>query len=205
MTTVPAREDLPLIGAALVTAAGAIASLHFDKNLGVAVAGVGSIATAGIGYLKARHADANAKQVAQVAADATINTNDKTVFVQSVTAERAIWRREMREATTTLVSLLRCSSEQKRIDCECVYSQCSQIRLRLNPAGRNPAPPSGDKHDLDRTIHSTLDQIVTSATSDYAKHPALADHLETAMAQLLKQEWDKSKQEAINGKLASGD
>ena len=33
-------------------------------------------------------------------------------------------------------------------------------------------------------------------------HQRLGDALEIAVAKLLKQEWDKSKQEAIDGKLA---
>ena len=75
------------------------------------------------------------------------------------------------------------------------------IRLRLNPSGRTPSPKGGDTHDADRAVHHVLDAIATSGKSETAPHAALANQLEQHMAVLLKGEWDKSKSEAVSGKL----
>lgn len=201
MTRESLKSDLPIIATTIITAVTAVASLTVDKNLALAVTAVGSIVAAFISYMKARGADANARRVASIAADALTNANAKTVFVESVTAERAVWRKEMREVATALVAAMRWSANRHRIDWEKVYLLCSEIRLRLNPAGRELPRPSEDKHPLDRTIHALLDEIVDSSSKDRTYHRGYADSLEAAMAKLLKQEWDKSKQEAVDGHI----
>jgi hypothetical protein len=195
MTIESLKSDLPIIVTTVFTALAAIISFPFDKNLAVAFTAFGSVIAAFISYMKAR-------KVATIAADAIINTNAKTVFVESVTAERAIWRREMREATTVLTAALRWSAKRHRIDWEKVYLLCSEIRLRVNPAGRDVVENKNGEHQRDRAIHSLLDKIITTSSKDREAHCDYAEELEAAMANLLKQEWDKSKQEAIDGCVA---
>ncbi|MBB4146383.1 hypothetical protein ACFSUK_25790 [Sphingobium scionense] len=60
---------------------------------------------------------------------------------------------------------------------------------------------NGDAHDADRAVHLLLDAIANAGKSGTAPHAMLADQLEERMAALLKGEWDKSKLEAVSGKL----
>ena len=69
------------------------------------------------------------------------------------------------------------------------------IRLRLNP---DPA------HSLDRTILEATSQVTTAL--DRAGNPDIPQHLEfieSNVQALLKQEWEKSKEEAHKGKLVT--
>jgi hypothetical protein len=195
------RSDIMVVISSVVAAAGVISTLTFDKTLGTVVTAVGVIATTIFGYLKARRAEANAREVARIAAGATIETNSKTVLVQTVTAERAKWRSEMREVVTELVALLRASTRNETVDWQKVDRLRSGVRLRLNPAGRGPAPTGVDKHERDRKIHGDLDALERAGIRGKALHAEIADELERHMADLLKGEWDVSKDEAVTGKL----
>lgn len=201
------RTDLPAIASTIVATAGVVASLKFDPTIGTVLTGLGVIATAVLGYVKARRAEAatrrNAIDVANISANATIDTNAKTVLVQTVTAERAKWRSELREVVTNLTALLRASARGEVIDWQEVDRLRGGVRLRLNPKGREAAPTGGDGHSLDRVIHADLDALGQVRPTGAAQHDEIADRLERHMADLLKQEWDVSKDEAVSGKLKS--
>ena len=195
------REDFAFGATAIVSAATVIAGLSFDKSLVTALGAAGTIATAVFGYLKARRAEATALAVAQVGADAAIETNSKTVLVGSVTSERAKWRAEMREISAELMALLRASARGERIEWRRVDRLRIDVQLRLNPKGREPATATGDNHKIDRRLHTQLKRLRSSGARDRGVHGTIAGELEDDIADLLKGEWEKSKEEAVDGKL----
>lgn len=199
------------VGVALGTVAaivGIIADLRFDSSVTTTLTAMGVIATALSSYFKsrsaARSARESAREVANIAATASMDNTAKTVLVQTVTAERAKWRAEMRDQTEWVAALLR---THERGGPEVDWVQFDRlrtgIRLRLNPTGRTPAPAEGDVHDADRAVHQVLDALANAGKSGTPPNTALADDLEEHMAALLKGEWDKSKREAVSGKLSS--
>lgn len=204
------------VGAAVGTAtaiAGILAHLKFDNSITMALTATGVIATALSGYFKSRSAAKSAREseksardsardVANIAATTATDNTAKTVLVQTVTAERAKWRAEMRDHVERLVALLRTYERGgSEADWERVDRLRTGIRLRLNPNARTPPPTGGDKHEADRAVHQVLDAITAAGKSGMAMHAGLADRLEEHMAVLLKGEWDKSKNEAVSGKL----
>ncbi|KKW92510.1 hypothetical protein [Sphingobium chungbukense] len=199
------RSDLTVVVSSIVAAAGLVSSLTFDKTLGTIMTAGGVILTAIFGYLKARRAETSARRnaldVASISASAAIDTNAKTVLVQTVTAERAKWRSELREVVTELTALLRASARDEEVIWQKVDQLRSGVRLRLNPAGRGPAPTGIDKHEKDRQIHNDLDALDQAGPNSKAQHAVIAERLERHMADILKQEWDVSKVEAVKGKL----
>ncbi|KQN14082.1 hypothetical protein [Sphingomonas sp. Leaf30] len=202
------RTDLSAIASTVVAVVGVVASLKIDPTIGTVTTAVGVIATTGFGYLKARRAEAatrkNAIDVANISAGATIDTNAKTVLVQTVTAERAKWRSELREVVTELTALLRASARGETFEWQEVDRLRGGVRLRLNPKGRGAAPTGVDEHPLDRLIHADLDALGQTGPAGTGQHDGIADRLELHMADLLKQEWDVSKDEAVTGKLKGG-
>jgi hypothetical protein len=199
------RSDLTVVISSVVAAAGVIATLKFDQTLGTIMTAVGVIATAIFGYIKARRAEAatrkNALDVARISAGAVLDTNAKTVLVETVTTERAKWRSELREVLTELTALLRASARNENVEWQKVDRLRSGVRLRLNPAGRGPAPVGVDKHPKDRQIHGDLDALDHAGPTGNPQHAGIAEQLERHMADLLKQEWDVSKDEAVTGRL----
>lgn len=199
------RDNLGFALSSVTAAAGVIAGLTFDKTLGTMVTAAAAVATAVFGYLKARRAEKsaqkNARDIANISASAAIETNSKTVLVQTVTAERAKWRAEMRIVVSELVSLLRASAREEAPGWLQVDRLRTEARLRLNPAGRGPAPAGIDKHEIDRKLHADLDALHRAGPAGTTAHDSIADSLEEHIADLLKGEWDKSKDEAVTGKL----
>lgn len=204
------------IGVAVGTAtaiAGVLAHLKFDSSVTTALTATGVIATALASYIKSRSAARSAREseksardsardVANIAATTSADNTARTVLVQTVTAERAKWRAEMRDHVERLAALLRAHERGgPEADWEQVDRLRTGIRLRLNPAGRTPPPAGGDTHHADRAVHHVLDAIAAAGKSRTAPHAALADQIEEHMAVLLKGEWDKSKLEAVSGKL----
>ena len=207
------RADIGVAIATVTAITGVLANLKFDTTVTTALTATGVIATALASYLKSRSAAKSAREseksardsareVANIAASTSADNTAKTVLVQAVTAERAKWRAEMREQVEQLTALLR--AHERRIsstEWERISQLRTGIRLRLNPAGRKPPPVGGDTHDADRAVHHVLDEIATVSKSETASHTALADQLEASVAVLIKGEWDKSKLEAVSGKL----
>jgi hypothetical protein len=195
------RDDIGFGASTIIAVAGAVAALKFDSTLGtIATVGGAAVATC-INYLKARRAERNAMAIAEVGANAVIDTNSKSVLVQAVTAERAKWRTEMRELAAELATLLRAADRRVPVDWGRVDRLRAELRLRLNPVGRVPAPPAGDVHDLDRRLHATLTDVATMVVGGQVMSTSAAADLEDDMADLLKAEWEKSKSEAASGIL----
>jgi hypothetical protein len=200
------KADVSVVVGIVTAIVGVLADLKFDSSITTALTAAGVIATALASYFKsrsaARSARESAQEVANIAAMASIDNTAKTVLVQRVTAERAKWRAEMRDQTERLAALLR-TLERGGFEVDWVELDRLRtgIRLRLNPIGRTPAPTGRDAHDADRAVHQVLDAIANAGTSGTSPNTALADQLEEHMATLLKGEWDKSKLEAVSGKL----
>lgn len=213
MTIDVSKADIGVAVGTATAIAGVLAHLKFDSSVTSALTAAGVIATALSSYFKSRSAAKSAREseksardsareVANIAATTSTDNTAKTVLVQTVTAERAKWRSEMRDQTERLVALLRAHERDgPEADWKKVDRLRTGIRLRLNPTGRKPPPSGGDTHDADRAVHHVLDAIATAGKSEMAPHAALANQLEEHMAVLLKGEWDKSKGEAVSGRL----
>ncbi len=200
------KSDVGVALGTVTAIVGVIAGLKFDNSVTTALTAAGVIATALSSYFKSRSAARSAREsaheVANIAATASIDNTAKTVLVQTVTAERAKWRAEMRDQTERLAAFL-CAHERGGSEVDWVEFDRLRtgIRLRLNPIGRTQAPAGGDAHDSDRAVHQVLNAIANAGKSGTPSNTALADQLEEHMAALLKGEWDKSKLEAVSGKL----
>ncbi len=144
-----------------------------------------SVITAGIAYKAAvrKHFE-------------TTKDSDKSIFVASVTNERAKWRGELRKSVAEFCMLSIESSPnipkllQLKVD----------IILRLNPRANDPALIQ--KHKFDHEIRESVNAIFAAAktSNSQAIHDQVVK-LEGSAQELLKQEWEKSKAEALAGKV----
>jgi hypothetical protein len=195
------REDIGFVASTIVAAIAAIAAMKFDETVGIAIAAFGALAGSIFSYFKAKRAEKHAVKLANIPANATIETTAKTVLVQTITNERAKWRSEIREAAAELIALLRASKEGKRVDWQRVVRLQTDVRLRLNPHARQATSAVDDIHEIDRRLHKALDDILASSSRAKIGHGALADSVEKEIGFLLKNEWEKSKSEAVTGRL----
>lgn len=209
------KADFGVAVGTTIAIAGILAHLKFDSSVTTALTATGVIATALSSYFKScsavksareseKSARDSARDVANIAATTSTDNTAKTVLVQTVTAERAKWRAEMRDYVERLVAFLRAYERgEAEADWEQVDRLRTGIRLRLNPNARTPPPMGGGIHEADRAVHQVLDSITAAGKSGMALHFELADRLEEHVAVLLKGEWDKSKNEAVTGKLSA--
>lgn len=137
---------------------------------------------------------------AALAAWVALRTSRKTLFVNTITKERAEWRRDLRIATAELVTLAHAALHNPQETLSDLHERRVGVRLRVNPHG-------GAKHPLDQTIKDSLSQLPeplrpsAGSGSDHAKVLACLETLERSVQELLKSEWDKSKLEARTGHL----
>lgn len=125
----------------------------------------------------------------------TTRDSDKSVYVEAVTNERAKWREELRrsvsdfakeciEAKPNLPELLRLKTD---------------IVLRLNPRAREKE--MFEKHKFDAQILDAVNTLFQAvSTGSELDVPNYLGRLEEAAQELLKHEWEKSKNEAITGR-----
>lgn len=126
----------------------------------------------------------------------TISVARRNLLVATVTAERAVWRSDLRIATVELseVTLLALDKPTVEMLAE-AHRKRLEIKLRLNPS-------RADEHRLDREISDALHALglaLERAKAIEARTQLLK--VETLVQELLKQEWDKSKREANSGEL----
>jgi hypothetical protein len=123
----------------------------------------------------------------------TSRNNNKNIFINTVTNERAKWRDELRNNTAEFCKLAHGGVRDKEsVEKSRLEELRVLIRLRLNP---DPT------HALDKAILDATLQVTRQLDG-----PELAQQLELVESKvqaLLKQEWEKSKQEAKKGKLVS--
>jgi hypothetical protein len=155
------------------------------------VQGVGTAFAGALAFLGAR-----------LGARAGQANSDKAIFVQHVTAERAVWREAMRGLVVDLTAELRrgAVSPAKPVNWRKVYAARAGIVLRLNPACRE-ADGADDRHELDRRLFQALQDLVSARHHPCPEWLVRADAVEEAAQRLIKKEWDRSKDEARTGRL----
>ena len=122
--------------------------------------------------------------------------NKQNLFVNTVTAERAKWRAELRSAIGEIARTAHLAlAEQKPENIAKLHELRTLVRLRLNPSRERG-------HRLDQAALAALPKL-TTAVEAAQRDDALAalELLEAAVQNLLKQEWEKSKREAVSGAL----
>lgn len=145
-----------------------------------------------------------------VAAFVALRTHRTTRLVENVTAERAKWRTELRAEMACLSAAVHEALQNKEADYGAFHRARVGILLRINPEGRKlPQPPQGG-HRLDLTIDQKLRSLALhicigkEGLEMHCTREALLSELrllEYAVQELLKQEWEGSKEEALSGKL----
>lgn len=127
-------------------------------------------------------------------------TTRKTLFVNTVTKERAEWRADLRAAVGDLVKRVELALNDETRSLAEVHESRVAVRLRLNPS-------DAAAHVLDRLILEALEKLPgqlrpASGVIDRAKVKGTVARIECCAQRLLKKEWDKSKNEARTGDLA---
>lgn len=137
---------------------------------------------------------------------ATVGTHARSLFVGTITQERATWRKELREHVVTLVGLVRRWPDNPLpADIACLHEKRVGILLRVNSRGRDQP----DDHPYDAEIITALSALARAVDPDTGS-PNLdeariaLETLETNAQALLKYEWDKSKREARTGRVQDG-
>lgn len=119
-----------------------------------------------------------------------------TALVSSVTAERATWRRDLRDAIGGLASEVLLYAEHpttKRM--ASIEKHRVAIRLRLNPKRTK-------RHGKDAAILDGLIELRSALKAGRFNHASmLVEGIERAAQLIFKGEWEKSKREAQAGSL----
>lgn len=129
-----------------------------------------------------------------------LRNNNKNLLIKTVTDERAQWRKDLRDYCADFSKLVyEYVSTDNTTNKPSIIKLKAHIKLRTNPSNE-PA------HILDQNILNELQEIVAMLYSDTIEDKDIIykklSSLETNIQKLLKQEWDKSKREAVSGKLA---
>ena len=128
------------------------------------------------------------------AAGTSVETNNKTLFVTSITVERAKWRQELRVETAEFVRLCYAGLDGMTNELRWhLHEHRVLISLRVNP---------DRSHKTDLAILTAV-RAIPSLVQLGKKDEVIASLaiLETSVQKLLKAEWEKSKTEAITGNL----
>jgi hypothetical protein len=125
----------------------------------------------------------------------TSRNNNKNIFIGTVTTERAKWRDELRNHTAEFCKLAYGQLQDKDPVSRTRLEELRVlIRLRLNP---NP------EHALDKTILDAIGNATRGLDGSGVDAREQLETIERNVQALLKQEWEKSKEEARTGKLVS--
>lgn len=125
----------------------------------------------------------------------TTKDSDKSIYVAAVTNERAKWRSELRENVSEYCKL----SIEKDANLGNLQQVKTQIILRLNPRANDV--DGLQKHKFDREIIENVNAIFSVLSGCKDDIPALVKKIELSTQELLKQEWEKSKAEALSGEV----
>lgn len=147
---------------------------------------------------------------AGIAAWVALRTQQKTALIETVTAERATWRTDLRNEMANLATAVLGSLDGSKTKGTAFHRARIGILLRINPAGRLYPQPITGGHNLDRVIDARLRSLAIAMNVEpriRAGNPTRSSvvndlaQLEHAVQELLKQEWEGSKEEATTGKL----
>lgn len=132
-----------------------------------------------------------------ITARVALNNNNKNLLIKTVTDERAVWRKELRETCAEFVKLIHEQINNSSVSNKPRINELKvHLKLRVNPS-------SDAKHELDQAIIKLSQELVEMLEKEIISKEVtdkLFD-LEGKVQSLLKQEWDKSKNEALTGKL----
>ncbi len=127
-----------------------------------------------------------------------LKNNNKNLVIKTITEERAKWRSELRNTCAEFSKLVYEQVNDNNVSNKPRIIELKvHIKLRTNPSD-NP------KHKLDQDILKDLQEIVNELDTDVDKNAIIKKliNLESNVQKLLKQEWEKSKNEADSGKSA---
>ena len=128
----------------------------------------------------------------------TTRDSDKDIFVTAVTNERAKWREEFRDCIADYMK--QCLATEH--DISELLRLRANIVLRLNPRARGPH--HSEQHKLDMEVFTHVEALFEAKSTGKAQSlDANLIGLEESAQKLLKQEWDKSKEEAATGRERS--
>jgi hypothetical protein len=125
----------------------------------------------------------------------TTMDSDKSILVTAVTAERAKWRDDLRKAVAEFCSI----SIEQSPNLPRLQQAKTEILLRLNPRCNDPT--LAQRHKFDREITDAVKAIFAAAAVNGPVPASSVERLEVSAQELLKQEWEKSKTEAVSGKV----
>ncbi|WP_429209895.1 hypothetical protein [Aeromonas veronii] len=131
---------------------------------------------------------------------ATTRDGDKSILVTTVTQERAVWRSELREHIAIYAKLAYEFLDDSGDITELNYHKL-HIIMRLNPLSRD----YNSEHAKDYAIFKSVTSIHSLCEKSNINNIRLKNELiqlEKAGQELLKQEWMKSKNEAVSGILS---
>jgi hypothetical protein len=136
---------------------------------------------------------------ALIAGVTLLRTSRKTLFVNTITKERAEWRSDLRKAVGDLVVRVHEALDDPNKSLLEVHESRVAILLRLNPN-------DGPDHVLDRLILEALEHIpklLRPAKGPLDRGVVLGQlaRVECCAQRLLKKEWTKSKDEARTGEM----
>lgn len=126
-----------------------------------------------------------------------LRNNNKNLLLKTVTEERAKWRSELRNTCAEFSKLVYEQANNSNASHKPrIIELKAHIKLRTNPSNK-------PEHKLDQVIIKESQEIVDQLDMDIDKNEIIKKlvSLESNVQQLLKQEWDKSKKEAVSGKL----
>ncbi|OOE58927.1 hypothetical protein BZG13_05535 [Salinivibrio sp. ML323] len=127
-----------------------------------------------------------------------LKNNNKNLLIKTVTDERAVWRKELRDTCAEFVKLIYEQMNNSSVSNKPRINELKvHLKLRVNPSSDN-------KHHLDKAIISLSQELVDMLEKEAIKNDIQVKlvELEGKVQELLKQEWDKSKGEALTGELA---
>lgn len=128
----------------------------------------------------------------------TLRNNNKTLLIKTVTDERAVWRQELRDTCAEFVKLIYEQINNSSVSNKPRINELKvHLKLRVNPS-------MDQKHHLDKSIIELSQGLVDTLDKEHNQEDVLNKlvQLEGKVQELLKQEWDKSKKEALSGKLS---
>jgi hypothetical protein len=120
----------------------------------------------------------------------------RTAFINTVTSERVKWIAKVRDNVSTLCSLCdqwtvhRSQESMPELQRQ-IERVKNEIRLQLNPK-------DVEDQDIERLLARLPSWSTSMTPEDYAK---LQANLVSATQTMLKREWDKVKDEAVDGDL----
>ncbi len=130
----------------------------------------------------------------------TTKDSDKSIFVTTVTQERAVWRSELREQIALYTKLAHGFLAGEGDITELTYHK-THILMRINPLARQRASGHEKDHAFYQAVMSVY-SLCEKPQRTSARLKVALDKLEKSAQDLLNQEWKKSKNEADTGHLS---